>query len=432
MKSLSLGFSMFSNLSYIGKIKGVVFFRSGFMTLFPDPLLERCLMVTNLPQEAKAKWNEVTLTRNPEERLRLLGEFLSLVPKHKGTEKLCRQVKRQMAQLREEIERRKKAAKRVSRSSYFVEKAGAAQVAVVGPTNAGRSSLLRAVTNSTVEVASWPFSTRVPTPGMLPFEDIQFQLVEVPPIVDGSSEGKADGFQVLSTARNSDGIMILVDLTDDPSGNFLMVKQELENARILTKEPHGEVEIIRRGHGSDIQFIMEGELEGCTSDEAINLLNDYKIRSALVRIRGKVSIDILEDAVFGNAIYRPTFVLANKADLVSDAEVLESLLDISAPLDVVAISTIRTPELARTIGKKLFEILGIVRVYTKQPRKPPEEEPIVGRKGLTVGELAKMVHSDFYKQFKYARVWGPSAKFKSGRVGIDQELSDGDIVQFHV
>ncbi len=144
-------------------------------------------MVTNLPPDAKSKWNEVTQTRNPETRLKLMGEFMSLVPKHKGTDKMCSQVKRQMAQLRDEIEEKKKAAKRRSAPSYFIEKAGAAQVAVVGPTNAGRSSLLKAVTNSSVEPAPWPFSTRVPTPGMLPYKDIQFQLVEVPPIVEGTS-----------------------------------------------------------------------------------------------------------------------------------------------------------------------------------------------------------------------------------------------------
>ena len=146
-------------------------------------------MPANLPPDAKAKWHDVTQTKNPETRLQLMGDFLSLVPKHKGTEKMCAQVKRQMAQIRDEIEEKKKAAKRRDGPSYFVEKAGAAQVAVVGPTNVGRSSLLRAVTNSSVEPAPWPFSTRVPTPGMLPYQDIQFQLVEVPPIVEGSSEG---------------------------------------------------------------------------------------------------------------------------------------------------------------------------------------------------------------------------------------------------
>jgi ribosome-interacting GTPase 1 len=388
-------------------------------------------MVTNLPPDAKSKWNEVVETRNPETRLKLMGEFLSLVPKHKGTDKMCAQVKRQMAQLREEIEDKKKAAKRRSGPSYFVEKAGAAQVVVVGPTNAGRSSILKAVTNSSVEPAPWPFSTRVPTPGMLPYKDIQFQLVEAPPIVEGSSEGKSDGFQVLSAARNSDAIIIVVDLTDDPGGNILMVVRELENSRVLTAEPQGEVEVTRRGHGSDIQFIWEGELDGCTTDDIAALLREYKIRSAMVRVRGRVTLDIVEDAMFGNAVYRPTLVIANKADLSSDPAVVESVRASAAPLEVMVVSAENPGELREVLGAKLFDLLGIVRVYTKQPGKKAAVAPIVGRQGMTVGDLAKTIHSDFYERFKYARVTGPSAKFESGRKGIGHTLMDGDVVQFH-
>jgi len=388
-------------------------------------------MVTNLPQEAKAKWNAVTLTRNPEERLRLMGEFMSLVPKHKGTDRMCAQVKRQMAQLREEIDEKKKAAKRRSAPSYFVGKAGAAQVAVVGPTNAGRSSLLRAVTNSSVEPAPWPFSTQVPTPGMLPYEDIQFQLVEAPPLVDGSSEGRSNGFQVLSAARNADGLIVVVDLADDPGGNYLMVARELENSRIQTQRPEGEVEITRRGYGSDIQFIWDGELVDCTPDEIVSLLGEYKIRSALVRIRGKVTLDVVEDAMFGNAVYRPTLVIANKSDLVSGEAVEESVKASAKPLEVMFVSAENPGGLAKELGQRLFELLGIIRVYTKQPGKKAAVEPIVGRRGMTVGDLAKLIHSDFYERFKYARVRGPSAKFESERVGLDHVLADGDVVQFH-
>jgi len=256
-------------------------------------------MVTNLPPEAKRKWFEVTLTRNPQERIRLMREFLSLVPKHKGTEKMCSHVKRQISQLSEEIERKRRAAKRGRAPSYFPEKAGAAQVVILGPTNVGRSSLLRAVTNATPTVAPYPFATRKPIPGMLPYLDIQFQLVEAPPLVEGAAEGRGDGFQILSLARNADGVILMVDLAEDPTGRYLMVAGELEKSRVLTSEPEGEVEIERRGHGSEIQFIWEGKLEGCSVEEVVKLLRGYKIRSALVRVRGRVTLDLVEDAAVG-------------------------------------------------------------------------------------------------------------------------------------
>ncbi len=387
-------------------------------------------MVTNLPPQAKEKWNEVTLTRNPEERLRLMGEFLSIVPKHKGTDRMVSQVKKQMATLREEIEKKKRMPKPGSAPTYFVPKAGAAQVAVVGPTNVGRSSLLRAVTNAQVEVTPYPYGTKTPVPGMLPYRDIQFQLVEVPALVEGSSEGRADGFMKLSMARNADGIIIVVDVRDDPAGNFLMIARELANSRILIAKPEGEVEIEKRA-GTQIQFLWEGELSGCSTEDVIALLGEYKIRSALVRVRGRATLETVEDAIFGNAVYRPTLVLANKSDLRPDPRTIEQLRMAAEPLEVVVASADHTPDLAATLGERLFRLLDITRVYTKEPGKEPARTPMVYRGPVTVGELARTIHNDFYRNFKYARVWGPAAKFPNEKVGLDRRLTDGTIVQLY-
>jgi ribosome-interacting GTPase 1 len=266
---------------------------------------------------------------------------------------------------------------------------------------------------------------------MLPYLDIQFQLVEIPPIVEGSSEGRAEGFMNLSSTRNADGIIIVVDLSDDPSGNYLMVAEELENARILIAEPPGEVEIEKRGHGRDIQFIWEGELDGCTSEEVVALLAEYKIKSALLRIKGRVTLDVVESAIFGNAVYRPTLVLANKADLGYVQGTVDQLRQAAAPLQVGVCSFQKTRGLQEALGKKLFELLGIVRIYTKEPGMEPAKEPVVARGSVTVGELAKMIHNDFYERFKYARIWGPSAKFDNEKVGLDRELKDGTVVQLY-
>jgi hypothetical protein len=388
-------------------------------------------MPANLPAEAKAKWLEVTLTKNPETKLQLMEEFLGLVPKHKGTEKLRAQVKRQMAGLRDDIEKKKRQAKLGSAPSYFVQKAGAAQVSVLGPPNVGRSSLLKAVTNAQVEVTNYPFGTITPIPGMLPYEDIQFQLVEVPPIIEGSSEGRAEGYQNLSMARNSDALMIMVDLKDRPLENLNMVLRELNNSRILPIEPPGEVEIERRGYGRDIQFMWEGELFGCTKEEVIELLREFKIRSALVRIRGKVTLDIVEDYLFGSSVFRPTLILANKLDLIEDTEIVKRLERVAAPLEVLPISTEKTSGLGDLIGGKLFQLLNISRIYTKEKGRVANE-PIVSHGEISVGDLAKRIHNDFYDNFKYAKIWGPSANFPKERVGMDRVLKDGTTIQIYV
>ena len=389
-------------------------------------------MPTNLPPDAKQKWIEVTQTRDPENKLVLMQEFMSLVPKHKGTDNMCKQVKRQMSQLKETIEKTKNQAKKTgSGPSYYVQKAGAAQVAVIGPPNAGRSSLLRAVTNSQVKVTEWPFGTMMPTPGMLPYEDIQFQLVEIPPIVEGSSEGKVEGFKNLSSARNADAIIVMVDLDDDPVDNYQMVKKELEATRLLIEKPLGSVEILKRGSGRDLQFIWEGELVDCSEEDIIKLLAGYRIKSALLKIKGKVSLDVVEDAMFGNAVYRPTFVIANKMDLNNDPRNIEELLKATYPLQLHVLSIEKMKDLTRLIGQTIFDLLGICRIYTKERGKGVATIPIVVKEGTTVGELAKMLHNDFFDRFKYARLWGPAAKFDDEKVGLDRVLKDGTTIQIY-
>jgi hypothetical protein len=303
-------------------------------------------------------------------------------------------------------------------------------VAIVGPTNVGRSSLLRAVTNAQVEVTPYPYGTKTPVPGMLTYEDIQFQLVEVPAIVEGSSEGRFDGFMKLGMARNADALIIVVDVRDDPAGNFLMIAEELANSRILIVRPEGEVEIEKRA-GTQIQFLWEGELSGCSTEDVITLLGEYKIRSALVRIRGLVTLEDVEDAIFGNTVYRPTIVLANKADLKPDRGTMEQLRMAVEPLEVVVASAEHTRSLPAALGEKLFRLLDINRIYTKEPGREPAKVPMVFKGQVTVGELARMIHNDFYENFKYARVWGPAAKFPNEKVGLDRKLTDGTIVQIY-
>lgn len=388
-------------------------------------------MVTNLPQEAKNKWYEVTLTKNPQEKLKLMQEFLSLVPKHKGTEKLCRQVKTQISELKNEIEKKKQAKKGIA-PSYFIEKAGAAQIVILGETNVGRSSLLKAVTNADPEVASYPYTTRSPIPGMLQFKDLQFQLIEAPPLMKGASSGRGGGFQILSLVRNSDGLILMVDLSNDPIEQFMMIADELEESRILTEEPSGEVEIQKRGLGSEIQFIWDGRLRDCNQDEVIALLKEYKIRSALVRIKGDVTLEIVEDAVFGNSVYRPTIAIANKLDVEGASKWVKPLIEVAKPLEVIPLSVNRDENLPEIIGSRLFSLLQIKRIYTKEPGMEHSKIPIVVKGELNVGGLAKMIHSDFYSRFKYARIWGMSAKFPGEKVGLDRPLLDGDIVELHV
>ncbi|MCD6325160.1 TGS domain-containing protein [Candidatus Bathyarchaeota archaeon] len=387
-------------------------------------------MVTNLPAEAKAKWAEVVACRSVPEKIKLMREFISLVPKHKGTSTLLANVRRRIAILERELER-KKTRRKGGYGGFSVPKEGAGQIIILGPTNVGRSSLLVSLTGAKAEVSLVYFATRKPIIGMLPYHDIQFQLVEAPALVEGAAEGKMDGPQILGLARNADGLILMVDLSADPVEEFRMLRSELERAGIMIEKPEGEVEIIRRSTGVGLQIIGGGTLVGCTLEDVRRLLANYRINSALIRIRGKVTLETLEESLFSSLVYKPTVLVANKLDASGAKENLirlrESMKEVVIP--VLPVSC-KNNEGLEKLGDYIFKMLRIIRVYPKEPgEKKPSSKPLVIDEGATVIEAARKLHSKLYKEFRYARIWGPSAKYPGQRVGATHVLKDGDVIE---
>lgn len=390
-------------------------------------------MPANLPPDARKKWAEVEATRNPKERLQRMEEFLSLVPKHKGTLKLRGQVKKQMAILRREMEEKKR--KKVGRSGpkLFIEKEGAGQVALIGLTGVGKSSLLAAVTNAKVEISPNPYTTREPIPGVLAFEDLQFQIIEAPALMEGSADGKAWGLQTLAVARNADGLILMVDLSQDPVSQLRLILDELEKARILVSKPRGRVEIDRKFMGAGLRIILIGVLVDCNMKDVEKLLRSYRIADAVVKISGEVTLDDIEDAVFQNTIYKPAIIVANKIELKGSEAALKHLKSFAgSKLPVTAVSCERRYGL-ESLGAALFSALGIMRVYTKEPnQKDYSRKPFILKRGATVYGLAKDIHSDFKERFGFAKVWSDRLVFSPQKVGATFALADGDVVEIHL
>jgi hypothetical protein len=390
-------------------------------------------MPANLPPDARKKWAEVEATRNPRERIQRMGEFLSLVPKHKGTLKLRGQVKKQMAVLRREIEEKKRKKAGRSGPKLFLEKEGAAQIALVGLTGVGKSSLLAAVTNAKVEVSANPYTTREPVPGILVYEDIQFQIIEAPALMEGAADGRAWGLQTLGVARNSDGLILMVDLSQDAVGQLSVVLGELEKTRILVSRPKGRVEIEKKYMGVGLRIILVGRLVDCGMRDVEELLKSYRMSDAIVKISGEASLNDVEDAVFESTTYKPCVVVANKIDLSGAEASLQSLRKyVRERMPIIAASCEKRIGLER-LGETLFRILGIIRVYTKEPnQREHSKKPFTLKKGATVQDLAKSIHSDFRERFDFAKVWSKRLVFSPQKVGSTFVLEDGDTVEIHV
>ncbi|MEW6228554.1 MAG: GTPase [Bacillota bacterium] len=302
------------------------------------------------------------------EKIAALEEMLALIPKHKGTEKLQADIKRRLSKLREEGEKKAKAGRQ---DPFLVEKHGAGQVALAGFPNSGKSALVGALTRAKVTVADYPFSTAIPVAGMMQFEDILIQLVDMPPMTeDGLQPGLAGAL------RNADALLLVVDASSDDCLDRLEgILTHLRERRVLRDE------------------VVEG-----------------------------VHAHTLEDCM----------VVATKIDVPGAAENLEILKEYLPPgLELVATSA-ATGENLEILRRRVFGLLGVIRIYTKVPGRPPDMgQPFILKKGSAVVDMAAAVHRDFPSKLKSARIWG-SAKFDGQSVPRDYVLQDKDIVELHV
>jgi hypothetical protein len=268
---------------------------------------------------------------------------------------------------------------------------------------------------------------------MMGFEDVRFQIVEAPALMEGSADGRAWGLQTLGIARNADGLILMVDLAGNPIEQLELILRELEKARVLVSRPKGRVDIDRRYAGASLRIILVGKLVDCTMRQVEALLRSYRIADASVKISGEVSLDDIEDAIFESTTYRPAVIVANKADLPG-AEANLRLLGtyVGGKIPIIAISCEKKLGLEK-LGGALFKALGVMRIYTKEPgEREVSKNPFTLKKSATVLDLAKSIHTDFERDFAFAKVWSKRLAHSPQKVGLGFVLEDGDVVEIHV
>jgi len=388
----------------------------------------------NLTAEAKAKLAKYAAAKTIEEKIKALQEFLSVAPKHKGAENLLLWATRRLAELKEELEKERRKKQGGHGPRIFVEKEGAAQLVVIGPPNAGKSLLVQKLTGARTKVADYPFTTTLPVPGMLKYEDIYFQLIDTPPLTEEAPQFVS---RVAGLARNADGILLVVDLAaGDPIGQYEKMRDILAQHGVLIEKPRGTVKIEKGGSGGiDVVMVNGGKIVDGTIRDVEKILASYRIYRARVIISGEVSLEDIELAIFRPLTYKPTIVLANKIDVPGAKERYKKLYNYLAErrdksVWLLPVSAKYGVNLNK-LGELIFKRLNIIRVYTKQPNGEPSKTPLVLPKGSTVIDVARKIHSDLAEYFMYAKVWGPSAKYPGERVGPDHVLEDGDIVEIH-
>jgi len=325
-------------------------------------------MPANLPPQYFAAEKRFRTAKTIPEKIEALQMMMAIMPKHKGTDKLRAELRSRMAKLTAEAERVRATGRRGT--SYYVRKEGAGQAALVGLPNVGKSQLVAVLTEATPEVADYPFTTHSSLVGMMPFENVQIQLIDLPPVTDADAQS-----WLPMVLRNADVLVLVVEQTEDCVSQVESLLEKLEQMRVSV-------------------------------------------------IGTAVSVSALEVST--------ALILANKSDLAGTQHNYDQLESrYAGEFPVISVSA-RNGSGLEDFKLKLFEVLDIIRIHTKAPGQEADlSHPVTLPSGSTVADAAELIHKDFRAKLKHARIWG-SARFDGQMVKKDYVLKDGDIVEFHI
>ena len=327
-------------------------------------------MPANLPPEYIEAEDRYRNASSKDEKLDALQKMLSLLPNHKGTDKIEADLRKRISDLKKSSQKKKGPTR--AKTPDQIEPQGAGQVVLTGLPNSGKSALLDMITNATPKVADFPFSTHGPTIGMLQYEDVQIQLIDTPPISDEHVET-----WVYNLIRKADLVLMLVDgAAENPVDGFDRTTDLLEEESIHIFHPEADFQ-----------------------------------RDAI----GKTN--------------RKGQVVITKKDELSYREASKEIEELSG-LPTMALSILDETSLAR-FSEFVFEGLNKIRIYTKKPGKEPDlKEPYILDRGSTVLEGVRSIHRDMVERLDYIRIWG-SGRFDGQEVAQDHVLKDGDVIEIH-
>jgi small GTP-binding protein len=326
-------------------------------------------MPANLPPQYFEAERNFRTAKSSAEKITALEVMLAIMPKHKGTDHLRAELRSRIAKLTQQLSKKSG----TQRTSMMIDKEGAAQIAVIGLSNSGKSQLIVSITNATPIVAEYPLTTHNALPGMMDFEDIKIQLIDTPPLASQTIQ-----WWLPQMLRQADALLVMVDLSYDPLVQLDEIRDHLEKMRIVIGD---------------------------------SLANP------------------VEDVV---TWHKKTMIIANKLDIDDNNHRYRFLLDnLGTKLPIVAISATQGIGLDE-LRLEIYRMLDIIRVYTKTPgQKADTSDPIVLARGSTLLDAAATVHKDFAAKLKYARIWG-SGKHDGNMARRDHLLEDGDIIELHL
>lgn len=354
-----------------------------------------------------------------------LEKELASMQYNKATQKHYGLVRAKIAKLREADENRSKKSQG-PKTGYEVRKTGDGTVLLLGFPSVGKSTLLNEITDANSETGAYAFTTLTVVPGTLNYKHARIQVLDVPGIVAGAASGRGRGKEVLATMRSADLCLMVIDATRPEE--IKLIEKEVYDAKIRLDERPPHVKITRK-EKDGISVGTTVKVTKIDEETIIAMLREFKIINADVVLRENVNADRFLDAIEGNRVYMPSLLVFNKVDLLTE----EQIADIKKKYKPDLLISAKEKEHIDELKEAIYQKLNLISVFMKEPGKEADTEvPYIMFRGCTIRDVCNKMHKDFVKKFKFARVWGPSAKFPGQRLMLRHRLKDGDILEVHV
>nr|MDO8119152.1 GTP-binding protein [Candidatus Sigynarchaeota archaeon] len=365
-----------------------------------------------------------------EERIADLEDRLAQTKPNKHTMKSIVTIKADLAGLRRELVQRL-SNKAGGHAGFGVRKTGDAQAALIGYPSVGKSTLLNQLTSGRTDskVAAYDFTTLDCVPGMMVHDKISVQLLDLPGIILGASQGRGRGREILSMLRAIDIIITILSFDDEgniDAGKLKIIQQELQNIGIRVNKRPPRVSIKRVPKGG-IMITKATKLTHLDGDLVKAICNEYKITNAHVVFYENATADDLIDVILGNCVYIPSIIVVNKVD-IAKPDNLASLPSILGTKDFITVSG-NTGYNIDNFKDLIIQRLDLMKVYLKPKGKDADmEKPLIIKRASTVEDVCRKIHKDFVKSFRFAKVWGKSAKHPGQVVHLGHVLEDSDLL----
>lgn len=356
------------------------------------------------------------------EKIRKIEEDIHRTQVNKKTEHHIGLLRAKLARLRQEQEEQQ-SRRSGGGAGFDVKKSGDGTVVLIGLPSVGKSTLLNVLTNAKSKVAVYEFTTLDVVPGSMDHKGARIQVLDLPGIIPGASSGRGLGKRVLSVARKADLVLFVVDVFQPEARDLLVKELGAAGVRVDQSPPHVTIE---RTSSGGITVASTVRLTGMSEKLIKEILRIYGVSSARVTVREDITEDQLIDVLVGSSVYIPSLTVVNKIDLVNTGFIQE--LGLKLGYGFVPISADANVNIA-ALKEEIHRRLDFIRIYMRRRGGETDfEEPLIIRNGSTVLEVCNKLHRSMKEEFRYAMVWGKSAKFGGQRVGITHRLMDEDVI----